>query len=81
MAPEHHYSEDESNSAKLRSEAPGNRESYVSIVVIKRADADDPGGRGCCVQSAADDKLLPSKPSSVVDFAEDASPADPAAEA
>ena len=54
---------------------------YVSIVVIKRADADDPGGRGCCVQSAADDKLLPSKPSSVVDFAEEASPADPAAEA
>ena len=46
---------------------------YVSIVVIKRADADDPGGRGCCVQSAADDKLLPSKPSSVVDFAEEAS--------
>ena len=37
---------------------------YVSIVVIKRADADDPVGRGCCVQSAADDKLLPSKPSS-----------------
>ena len=39
---------------------------YVSIVVVKRADADDPagGGRGCCVQSAADDKLLPSKPSS-----------------
>ena len=54
---------------------------YVSIVVIKRADADDPSGRGCCVQSAADDKLLPSKPSSVVDFAEEASPADPAAEA
>ena len=54
---------------------------YVSIVVIKRADADDPGVRGCCVQSAADDKLLPSKPSSVVDFAEEASPADPAAEA
>ena len=54
---------------------------YVSIVVIKRADADDPGGRGCCVQSAADDKLLPSKPSSVVDFAEEASPADPVAEA
>ena len=54
---------------------------YVSIVVIKRADADDPGDRGCCVQSAADDKLLPSKPSSVVDFAEGASPADPAAEA
>ena len=49
---------------------------YVSIVVIKRADADDPGGRGCCVQSAADDKLLPSKPSSVVDFAEEASPAE-----
>ena len=29
----------------------------------------------------ADDKLLPSKPSSVVDFAEEASPADMAAEA
>ena len=52
---------------------------YVSIVVIKRADADDPGDRGCCVQTAADDKLLPSKPSSVVDFAEEASSADPAA--
>ena len=52
---------------------------YVSIVVIKRADADDLGGRGCCVQSAADDKLLPSKPSSVVDFAEEPSPAAAAA--
>ena len=55
---------------------------YVSIVVVKRTGADEPGGQtGCCVQSAADDKLLPSKPSSVVDFAEEASPADPAAEA
>ena len=50
---------------------------YVSIVVVKRAgaDADDPSGRSCCVQSSADDALLPSKPSSVVDFAEDSSPA------
>ena len=52
---------------------------YVSIVVVKRVGADDQSGRGCCVQSAADEKLLPSKPSSVVDFAEEASPADPAA--
>ena len=39
---------------------------YVSIVVVKRAgaDADDPSGRSCCVQSSADDALLPSKPSS-----------------
>ena len=36
---------------------------YVSIIVVKRAGADDPGGRGCCVQSA-DEALLPSKPSS-----------------
>ena len=67
-------------SVKVKVYTPG-PPGYVSIVVIKRADADDPGGRGCCVQSAADDKLLPSKPSSVVDFAEEASPADPAAEA
>ena len=36
---------------------------YVSIVVVKRAGADDPGGRGCCAHSA-DEALLPSKPSS-----------------
>ena len=54
---------------------------YVSIVVVKRAGEDDKASSGCCVQTAADDKLLPSKPSSVVDFAEEASPADPAAEA
>ena len=90
VAPEHHYSEDDqAPDVKLRKNTakkervtytPG-PPGYVSIVVIKRADADDPGGRGCCVQSAADDKLLPSKPSSVVDFAEEASPADPVAEA
>ena len=55
---------------------------YVSIVVVKRAGADDPPGgqTGCCAHSA-DEALLPSKPSSVVDFAEEASSADPAAEA
>ena len=49
---------------------------YVSIVVVKRAgaDADDPSGRSCCAHSP-DEALLPSKPSSVVDFAEDSSPA------
>ena len=36
---------------------------YVSIVVIKRAGENDKAGRGCCVQ-AADEALLPSKPSS-----------------
>ena len=36
---------------------------YVSIVVIKRAGADDQAARGCCVQSP-DEALLPSKPSS-----------------
>ena len=55
-------------------------EGYVSIVVVKRAGADDPPGRSCCAHSP-DEALLPSKPSSVVDFAEEASPADPAAEA
>ena len=42
---------------------------YVSIVVVKRAGADDQSGRSCCVQSP-DEALLPSKPSSVVDFEE-----------
>ena len=44
---------------------------YVSIVVVKRAGADDPGGRGCCTHSA-DEALLPSKPSSetLLEFAE-----------
>ncbi len=38
---------------------------YVSIVVVKRAGAEDaPGGQtGCCAHSA-DEALLPSKPSS-----------------
>ena len=38
---------------------------YVSIVVVKRAGADDPPGgqTGCCAQSP-DEALLPSKPSS-----------------
>ena len=36
---------------------------YVSIVVVKRAGADDQSGRSCCVQSP-DEALLPSKPSS-----------------
>ena len=47
---------------------------YVSIVVVKRAGFTESGGRGCCAQSP-DEALLPSKPSSVVDFAEDSSPA------
>ena len=37
--------------------------------------SEEASGRSCCVQSSADDALLPSKPSSVVDFAEDSSPA------
>ena len=36
---------------------------YVSIVVVKRAGADDPPGRSCCAHSP-DEALLPSKPSS-----------------
>ena len=36
---------------------------YVSIVVVKRAGADDPPGRGCCAHSP-DEGLLPSQPSS-----------------
>ena len=36
---------------------------YVSIVVVKRAGADDAPGRGCCAHSP-DEALLPSKPSS-----------------
>ena len=50
---------------------------YVSIVVIKRAGENDKAGRGCCVQ-AAEEALLPSKPSSetLLEFAKaSASPA------